>query len=208
MKRRDRLNGILLIILIIFIASNINGINSFLSGTTDKTIDFGHSVSVVPQSWNTTKELNQTNMSKTPDAITNEYIYIDHWDDWPEDHITSISEAKFRAMEDGGYKVLKNEYSTLSGVPVSKQYFSNPSRNNDQVWNHVGVNYVFPKEDTNYAIQVHYFTSHDYNNTTFLKEVDDRIEDDMSNIHNNNYNSFISTGNYIYEIVSDWLNFK
>lgn len=208
MRNQEKLIGLLVIILIIFIASNINGINSFLSGTTDKTIEFGHSMSVVPQSWNTTKELNQTNTSKTPDAITNEYIYIDHWDDWPEDHITSISEAKFRAMEDGGYKVLKNEYSTLSGVPVSKQYFSNPSRNTNQVWSHVGVSYVFPKEDTNYAIQVHYFTDHDYNNSTFLKEVDDRIEDDMSNIHNNNYNSFISTGNYIYEIISNGLKLK
>ena len=202
MRNQEKLIGLLIIILIIFIASNINGINSFLSGTTDKTIEFGHSASVVPQAWNTTKELNQTNMSKTPDAITNEYVYIDHWDDWPEDHITSISEAKFRALEDGGYKVLKNEYSTLSGVPVSKQYFSNPSRDNNQVWSHVGVSYVFPKEDTNYAVQVHYFTSPDYNNTTFLKEVDDRIEDDMANIHNKNFNGFISAANHIYQIVS------
>lgn len=204
MRNQEKFIGILVIILILFTASNINTINSFLSGTTDKTVEFGHSVSVVPQSWNTTKELNQTNMSKTPDAITNEYVYIDHWDDWPEDHITSISEAKFRAMEDGGYKVLKNEYSTLSGVPVSKQYFSNPSRNTDQVWNHVGVSYVFPKEDTNYAIQVHYFTSQDYNNTTFIREIDDRIEDDMANIHNNNFNGFISAANHTYEIVSRW----
>lgn len=204
MRNQEKLIGLLIIILIIFIASNINGINSFLSGTTDKTIEFGHSASVVPQAWNTTEELNQTNMSKTPDAITNEYVYIDHWDDWPEDHITSISEAKFRALEDGGYKVLKNEYSTLSGVPVSKQYFSNPSRDNNQVWSHVGVSYVFPKEDTNYAIQVHYFTSHDYNNTTFLREVDDRVEDDMANIHNNNFNGFISAANHTYQIVSGW----
>lgn len=72
MRREDKIHGILLIILIIFIASNINGINSFLSVQTDKTIEFGHSVTVVPQSWNTTEELNQTNESKTPDAITNE----------------------------------------------------------------------------------------------------------------------------------------
>lgn len=201
MRREDKIHGILLIILIIFIASNINGINSFLSVQTDKTIEFGHRVTVVPQSWNTTEELNQTNESKTPDAITNEYIYIYHWDDWPEDNITSISEAKFRALEDGGYKVLKNDNSTLSGVKVSKQYFTTPSRDNDKIWSHIGVNYVFPKEDTNYAIQVHYFTSHDYNNTTFLKEVDDRIEDDMSNIHNNNFNRFISAAYHIYDII-------
>lgn len=202
MRNQEKLMGILIIILILFIASNINGINSFLSGTTEKTIEFGHSASVVPAPWNTTKELNQTNMSKTPDAITNKYVYIDHWDDWPEDHITSISEAKFRDMENGSYKVLKNENSTLSGVSVSKQYFSNPSKNNNQSWSHVGVSYVFPKEDTNYAVQVHYFTSPDYNNTTFLKEVDDRIEDDMANIHNKNFNGFISAANHIYQIVS------
>ena len=199
MRREDKLHGLLIIIIILFIAANINGINSFLSVQTDKTTDFGHSVTVVPQSWNTTQELNQTNASKTPHAITNEYIYIDHWDDWPEDHITSISEAKFRALEDGGYKVIKNENSTMSGVSVSKQYFSNPSRDNNVTWSHIGVNYVFPKEDTNYAIQVHYFTSHDYDNETFLKEVDDRIEDDMSNIHNNEFNGFISGIYHIYE---------
>lgn len=199
MRKKDMLHGVLLIILIIIIAVNINGINSFLSVQTDKTTDFGHSVTVVPQSWNTTLELNQTNASKTPHAITNNYVYIDHWDNWPEDHITSISEDRFREMENGDYKVLKNENSTLSGVKVSKQYFSNPSRNTNVTWNHVGVNYVFAKEDTNYAVQVHFFTSHDYNNQTFLKEVDDRIEDDMSNIHNNEYNGFISGVIHIYE---------
>lgn len=201
MRKKDILHSIILILIIIFIAANINGINSFLSVHTDKTTDFGHSVTVVPQSWNTTQELNQTNQSKTPHAITNEYVYIDHWDDWPEDHITSISEAKFKKMEDGNYKVLKNENSTISGVDVSKQYFSNPSRDNNVTWSHVGVNYVFPKEDTNYSIQVHYFTSHDYNNDTFLKEVDDRVEDDMSNIHNNDYNGFFSGINHIYEYL-------
>ena len=196
-------HGIIIIIIIIFIATNINGINSFLSVQTDKTVDFGHSVTVVPHAWNTTEELNLTNQSKTPHAITNEYVFIDHWDDWPEDHITSVSEAKFRALEDGGYKVLKNENATISGVPVYKQYFSNPSRDNNVTWSHVGVNYVFAKEDTNYAIQVHYFTSHDYNNQTFIKEVDDRIEDDMSNIHNNEYNGFFSGLRNIYDYITN-----
>lgn len=193
MRREDMLRGFLIVVFILFIALNINGINSFLSFHTDKTVDFGHSITVVPQAWNTTDELNLTNESKTQPAITNGYVFIDHWDDWPENTITSISEAKFRAMEDGGYKVLKNDESTLSGMPVSKQYFTNPSRDSDTVWNHVGVSYVFSKEDTNYAVQVHYFTDQDYNNTTFLKEVDDRIEDDIANIHNNEFNGFVST---------------
>ena len=199
MRKEDMLHGFIILLIIFAIGANINGINSFLSVHTDKTIDFGHSVTVVPQSWNTTEELNQTNQSKTPHAITNEYVYIDHWDDWPEDHITSISEAKFRAMEDGGYKVLKNEYSTISGVKVSKQYFSNPSKNTTHSWNHIGVNYVFPKEDTNYAIQVHYFTDHDFGNETFLKEVDERVEDDMSNLHNNEFNALFSEIRHIYD---------
>ncbi|MBQ2654754.1 MAG: hypothetical protein IJF83_14465 [Methanobrevibacter sp.] len=203
MRKEDMLRGFLLIVFIIFIAVNINGINSFLSFHTDKTIEFGHSMTVVPQAWNTTDEINMTGAAKTLQGISNGYVVIDHWDDWPEDHITAISEAKFRAMEDGGYKVLKNEKVTLSGVPVSKQYFTNPSRDNDEVWSHIGVCYVFPKEDTNYAIQVHYFTDHDYNNTTFLKEVDDRIEDDMSNIHNNNFNGFVSGVWFIYHLITD-----
>ena len=208
MRRQDMLRGFIVIVFILFIAININGINSFLSFHTDKTIEFGHSVAVVPQAWNTTEEINMTDAAKTPEAISNGYVVMDHWDDWPEDHITAISEAKFRAMEDGGYKVLKNEKQTLSGVTVSKQYFSNPSRNNNQTWSHIGVNYVFPKEDTNYAIQVHYFTDHDYNNTTFIKEVDDRIEDDMSNIHNNDFNAAVSVFQYVYNFFTEHIPYK
>lgn len=205
MRKGNILRGIVLIIIIIFFAANVNGINSFLSVHTDKTTDFGHSEAIVPHAWNTTEELNMTNESKTAHAITNGYVFIEHWDDWPEDHITSVSEAKFKSMEHGGYKVLKNENTTLSGVPVSKQYFSNPSRNNDYVWNHIGVNYVFPKEDTNYSIQVHYFTTHDYDNQTFIKEVDDRIEDDMSNIHNNEYNGFFSGVRDCYNFIDSYI---
>ena len=201
MRRKDILNTVIIFIIILIIATNINAINSFLSLKTDKSIEFGHSATVVPEAWNTTEELNLTNESKTPNAITNEYVYIDHWDDWPEDHITSISEAKFRSMEDGGYKVLKTEETVLGGISVSKQYFSNPSRDTDTIWNHIGVNYVFHTQDTNYAIQLHYFTDHDYNNTTFIKEVDYRIEDDIGILHNNEYNGFVSGVRDIYNFV-------
>ena len=208
MRRRDMFYWLLIVIFIIIVATNINGINSFLSVNTDKTINFGHSVAVVPEAWNTTDELNLTNHSKTPHAITNKYVYMDFWDDWPEDHITSISNDRYASMENGGFKVLKTENKTMSGVPVSKEYFSNPSRNTNVTFDHVGVNYVFPKEDTNYSIQIHYFTTHDYNNETFLKEVDDRVEDDMSNIHNNNYNGFISGIRDLYNFVSNSFNKK
>lgn len=203
MRRRDMFYWLLIIIFILIVASNINGINNFLSVNTDKTVHFGHSTAVVPETWNTTDELNLTNHSKTPHAITNKYIYIDLWDDWPEDHITSISNDRYASMENGSFKVLKTENKTMSGVPVSKEYFSNPSRNTNVTFDHVGVNYVFPKEDTNYSIQVHYLTSHDYNNNTFLKEIDDRIEDDMANIHNNNYNSIISGTRDLLNFVSN-----
>lgn len=203
MKRRDMFYWLLIIIFILIVASNINGINNFLSVNTDKTVHFGHSTAVVPETWNTTDELNLTNHSKTPHAITNKYIYIDLWDDWPEDHITSISNDRYASMENGSFKVLKTENKTMSGVPVSKEYFSNPSRNTNVTFDHVGVNYVFPKEDTNYSIQVHYLTSHDYNNNTFLKEIDDRIEDDMANIHNNNYNSIISGTRDLLNFISN-----
>ena len=203
MRQQAIFRTFIIIVFIIFIAVNINGINSFLSVNTDKTVDFGHSAAVVPQAWNTTDEINMTNAAKTHGAISNGYIVIDHWDDWPEDHITSVSQEMFKSMENGDYKVLKNDDSTLSGIPVSKQYFSNPSRDNDTVWNHIGINYVFPKEDTNYTIQVHYFTTQDYNNTTFIKEVDDRIEDDMSNIHNKDYNGFVSNVWSIYDYIAD-----
>ena len=203
MRRRDMFYWLLIIIFILIVASNINGINNFLSVNTDKTVHFGHSIAVVPETWNTTDELNLTNHSKTPHAITNKYIYIDLWDDWPEDHITSISNDRYASMENGSFKVLKTENKTMSGVPVSKEYFSNPSRNTNVTFDHVGVNYVFPKEDSNYSIQVHYLTSHDYNNNTFLKEIDDRIEDDMANIHNNNYNSIISGTRDLLNFVSN-----
>ena len=194
MRRRDMFYWLLIIIFILIVASNINGINNFLSVNTDKTVHFGHSTAVVPETWNTTDELNLTNHSKTPHAITNKYVYMDFWDDWPEDHITSISNDRYASMENGSFKVLKTENKTMSGVSVSKEYFSNPSRD---------TNYVFPKEDTNYSIQVHYLTSHDYNNNTFLKEIDDRIEDDMANIHNNNYNSIISGTRDLLNFVSN-----
>ncbi|MCR5027510.1 MAG: hypothetical protein K6A34_08760 [Methanobrevibacter sp.] len=192
MRREDIIHGFIIFIILLIIAANINGINSFLSVHTDRTTNFGHSVAVVPQAWNTSEEVNLTNQSKIPNAITNKYIFIDMWDDWPESHITQISNERFSKMENGSFKVLKIENTTMSGVPVSKEYFTNPSRDNNVTWSHIGVNYVFNKEDTNYAIQVHYFTTHDYDNETFLKEVDDRVEDTMSNIHNNNYNAFIS----------------
>ena len=68
MRRGDIIRGVVLVIIILFFATNINAINSFLSVSTDRTIEFDHSVTIVPQAWNSTEELNLTNESKTPTA--------------------------------------------------------------------------------------------------------------------------------------------
>lgn len=200
---REKIAYIVLVLVLFTVIVNLGTINNFLAFQTDKTLEFDNSIYEVPHHWNTTDELNIS--SKTEIAMTNGYIVFDAWDDWPEDHITAISEAKFRAMEDGGYKVLRNENQTASGVPVSKQYFSNPSRDNEIILQHVGVNYVFPKEDKNYAVQVHYFTTHDYQNKSYIKEIDDRMEDIMATMENKEYNWYISTFNKIMNNESvDW----
>ena len=140
---REKIAYVIVLLLVFTFIVNLGSINNFLSFQTYKTIQFDDSMYVVPHHWNTTEEMNIT--GKTDIGMTNGYIIFDAWDDWPEDHITSISEAKFRALEDGGYKVLKNDNFTASGVKVSKQYFSNPSKDTNTSFQHVGVNYVFPK---------------------------------------------------------------
>ncbi|WP_407375410.1 hypothetical protein [Methanobrevibacter sp.] len=203
MRKKDIYHVCIVIVIIVFIAVNINGINTFLSFQSgNNSVEFGHSLTDIPQGWNKTQDLKLTNQTKTPSGLTNGYVFIDYWDDWPEDHITSVSQAKFKAMENGNYKVLKNENITQSGIPISKQYFSNPSRDNEEVWNHIGVNYVFSKEDTNYTIQVHYFTTLDYENSTFIKEIDNRVYDDIDNIHNLEYNGFVSGVKNAYNYIT------
>lgn len=194
---REKIAYVIVLLLVFTFIVNLGSINNFLSFQTDKTIQFDDSMYVVPHHWNTTEEMNIT--GKTDIGMTNGYIIFDALDDWPEDHITSISEAKFSALEDGGYKVLKNDNFTASGVKVSKQYFSNPSKDTNTSFQHVGVNYVFPKQDANYAIQVHYFTTHDYHNESYTKEIDDRVEDIMATMENKNYNWYISTFNKLME---------
>lgn len=202
MKKRDILMNIIILIIVIFFIANMSSINSFLSVQTDKTIELEHSIIVVPEAWNTTDELNISNQAKTDNAITNNYTIIDIWEDWPESNITSISNSKFADMENSNFKTLKNEKITLGELNISKEYFSNPSRDNEHQWDHIGVIYVFSKEDTNYSIEVHYFTTQDYNNKTYLKELDDRIEDIISNIHNKNYNEFISGLQKLYSYLT------
>ena len=131
MQKRDIFMSIVIAIIIIFFVANMSAINNFLSVHTDKTIEFGHSNIVVPEAWNTTDEVNLSSQAKTDNGITNNYTIIDVWDDWPESSITDISNTKFASMESGGFKVLKKENIDLGGINVSKQYYSNPSRDND-----------------------------------------------------------------------------
>ena len=61
----------------------------------------------------------------------------------------------------------------------------------------MGVVYIFEKQDKNYCIEIHYFTTNDYNNQSFTKEIDDRVEDMIANMENTKYNWYISTFNRI-----------
>lgn len=202
MRKKDMILSIILIIIVIYLIANIGAINSFLSSSTDKNIKLDHSVIIVPEAWNTTEEINSTLDYKTNNSITNNYVVWDIWEDWPEDHIGDISHAKLKSMESGDYEVINSSVINLGGKNVSKEYFYNPTRDSDSQWDAYGVTYVFEKEDTNYAVQIHYFTKYDLNNESYRKELDDRMEDFMANIHNTQYDGFISglnkVKNYIY----------
>ena len=197
MRTKDKIISIILLIIFLYIVANLGALNSFLTLSTDKTFDVGNSQIVVPESWNTTSELNMTDKAKTNDSITNKYVIWNIWENWPEDHITRISTEKFRQMEKGGYEVVNESNIKLGGKNVSKQYFYNPSRDTNTTWDCMGVNYVFNIEDKNYAVQIQYFTKIDYQNQSYLKEVDDRVEDFLDNLHNKQYDGFFSRINHL-----------
>lgn len=205
MRRKDKIISVLLLIVFFYIVANLGSINSFLTFSTDKTLDVGKSQIVVPEAWNTTSELNMTSQAKTNDSITNGYVIWNIWENWPEDHITGISTEKFRSFEPGGYEVVNESTVELGGHNVSKQYFYVPSRDTQYVWDCMGVNYVFAKEDKNYAVQIHYFTKIDYDNESYVHELDDRFEDFKANIHNKEYDGFVSFIYHAYEYVNDFV---
>ena len=192
MRKRDVVLTVIVIVLLFYVVLNIGAINNFLTFATDKTIEMEHTQIVVPEAWNTTMELNITNESKTNSSISNGYVIYDFWEDWPESEFSDTSRSYFSSIEEGGYETLKEENKMMGGFNLSCEYFKNPSRDSDTQWDCIGINYVFSKEDTNYAIQVHYFTDDDYNNKTFIEELEDRTEDIISNIHNNEYDGFFS----------------
>lgn len=198
MRKREIAFMVIVLVLIFYIVLNINAINSFLTFASDKTTELNHTTIVVPEAWNTTEELNMTNESKNVGAITNNYVIYDFWEDWYESNFTQLSRSHFIDMEDGNYHVLKSENRIMGGCNVSIEYFLNPSRNTEYQWDCIGINYVFEKEDTNYAIQIHYFTESDYNNQTFMNEVNDRTEDIIANIHNTEYDGFFSALSKLY----------
>ena len=191
-NKREIVLSIILIVVFIYIVANIGAINTFLTASTGDSIDLDHTTIVVPDPWNTTVEMGKLGDSKNGNAITNGYIVFDIFEDWPESTITNVSRAKLSEMENGNYKVLKTSKVNLGGVDVSKEYFYNPSRDTDAIWDCVGVTYVFSKENCNYAIQAHYFTKEDYKKQAYLDELDDRIEDFMANMHNWHYDGLFS----------------
>lgn len=195
MLLREKIAYIIMIIILFTIVINLGSINSFLSFQTDKTIQFDDSIYVVPDNWNTTDELNTS--GKSGNAMTNGYLIFDAWDDWPEDYMGPESKVRLRSLEDGGYKTIKSEVIKLGGKNVTREYYSNPSRLTNTTFDHIGVVYIFAKHDKNYSIEVHYFTTNDYHNKSFTKEIDDRIEDIMANMENTKYNWYISTFNRI-----------
>lgn len=206
MNKKDMFLMVLVIIALIYVAANMSYINSCLSFQFDKTDEYGHTDIVVPEAWNLTEEFNRSDEAKSNLSFSNDYVIVDIWQDWPEDTITDISEAKFIAMEDGGYKILNKSQVKLSNINVSKEIFTNPSKDTNTSWNHIAVNYVFERQDTNYAVQVHYFSWTDYHNETYMAEVDDRVEDLIGNIHNKNYNGFFSGIYHIYEYLDNAVN--
>ena len=120
--------------------------------------------------------------------MTNNYIILDCWDDWPENYMGPKSKARLRSLEKGGYVTLKSEVIKLGGKNVTREYYSNPSRDTKTQYDHIGVVYIFSKQDKNYCIEAHYFTTNDYNNKSYTKEIDDRVEDMMANMQNKQYN--------------------
>lgn len=193
MNFKEKIGYIIIILVVLTIVVNLGTINNFLSFHTDKTINFDNSSYVVPVSWNSTDELNMSNQSKSDIGMTNGYLVFDCWDDWPENHMGHKSKARLKAMEPGGYKTVKSEIIKLGGKNVTREYYKNPSRDTETQWDCMGVVYIFEKQDKNYTIEVHYFTKQDYHNETFTKEIDDRVEDMISNMQNKNYNWYVST---------------
>lgn len=204
MENKDKLIMVGVVIIVIYVAANMGAINSFLSMSFDKTKEDGHTRILVPEAWNLTEEYNMSD-SRSNLSFTNRYVIVDVWEDWPESKITSISENRFKAMEPGGYVILNKSTLEFASMNISKEIYSNPSLDTDYHWQHIGVNYVFEKEDTNYAMQIHHFSTIDYNNESYMKEVEDRSLDLITNIHNKNYDGFFSGINHIIEGLSKFI---
>lgn len=192
MKHREKFGVVIVIVILLLFLTNMSAINNFLSFHTDKTVQLEHSGVVVPDAWNTSKELNMSSKAKSPYSITNGYIIFDIFEDWCENYTGPQTLSKLSSMEGGNFEVIKNEEIHLGNYNVSRLYYSNPSRDTDYVYDHIGVVYIFHKEDCNYMIDGHYMTSHDYENKSFTKELDDRVEDMIANMNNKHYNFWIS----------------
>lgn len=191
MRKRDYVISIIIIIALILIATNITGINDFLSFQSTETVTDGNTTIMVTDAFNKTIDTPLKADAHTNLSVTNGYVIFDVYGNWPEPTITSISNDSFSEMEGGNYKVLSTSTLQLDGRTVSKLVYDNPTANPDG-GNHIGINYVFKKHDVNYCVNVHYVTSTDYNDTAFMADIDNMAGQVISSTHNANEDGWFS----------------
>ena len=118
MLNREKLGFVIIIIALLLFITNMGAINNFLSFHTDKTVQMEHSGVVVPDTWNTTAELGMGNKSKSPYSITNGYIILDIFENWPEDHVGPATLSKLSSMEGGNFEVMNQEKIKLGNYNI------------------------------------------------------------------------------------------
>lgn len=74
MRKKDMLISFIIVIIFIYIITNLSAVNTILSWNTENQLTFGNSTVNVPQAWNTTEQVNWTDKAKTNNSITNRYV--------------------------------------------------------------------------------------------------------------------------------------
>ena len=60
MRKKDMLISFIIVIIFIYIITNLSAVNTILSWNTENQLTFGNSTVNVPQAWNTTEQVNWT----------------------------------------------------------------------------------------------------------------------------------------------------
>ncbi|MDO5851645.1 MAG: hypothetical protein Q4Q23_04080 [Methanobacteriaceae archaeon] len=164
----------IVVFILLFMAINVNTINNILSLEQDHTAHMKNSNFKVPDGWDVITNLNPDNDHKI--SVTNHYLTIDTHENWIESNITDNTRNKIKAsQENGGYEILKTETIKLKELTVNKEYYSNPNRDTNSTYDHIGIIYEFNKNNHNYMIHVHFLTTSDYNNQQFTNEIDEIV---------------------------------